>query len=455
MHSRMEHPTTGVPPATAAGTTEPVGEWGSGEAEDGRWRRPLAARAALLPLALVALAALAVLVAAGPAAAAPPVEVDTLVAELDGAVGGVAVDRLGNVYVADFGDKVWKVTPWGEVEVFAEGFYGSSGNAVDPEGDLLQSSFHGDYLDRVHRDGRVERVASGLEGPVGVAVGGDGTLYVTNCRGNWIARVGEDGEVSEHARSDLFACPNGLTRDGDDNLYALNFRDPRLLKVTPEGEVSVHATLPGVGGGHVVFTGGELYATTFRGNQLHRVGLDGSVETVAGTGAFGTDDGPGPEASFSTPNGISFDAARGILYINDYLVPFPQRQQVRPVSSLRRVRLPSLAKTLTSALEEGGIGAMREAYHQFKEGLPAFTELQMNAFGYQLLQAGKVEAALAAFELNAESYPNSFNVWDSLAEAHRAAGHRERAVELYRRSLEINPGNANALRLLEEMGAEP
>lgn len=396
----------------------------------------------------------ALLTLAGPLTLAQPaVEVTTPVPALDGAVGGVAVDKLGYVYVADFGNKVWRVTPWGDVEVFADGLYGSSGNAVDGEGNLLQSSFHGNHLDRIRRDGRVERVVSGLEGPVGVTVVADGTIYVANCQGNWIARVAADGTVSEHARSPELKCPNGLTADGDGNLYALNFNDTKILKITPQGELTHHATLPGFGGGHVVYTGQDLYATTFRGNQLHRVGLDGSVETVAGSGAFGTDDGAGGEASFSSPNGIGYDAVRGLLYVNDYLVPFQQRQQERPRSALRRVELPSLATTLAAALEAGGVEAMAAAYRDFKQARPGFTELQMNAFGYSLLQAGNVAAARRAFELNAESYPQSFNVWDSLAEATRAAGDREKAIELYRRSLAINPGNANATAMLEEMGA--
>jgi hypothetical protein len=289
-------------------------------------------------------------------------------------------------------------------------------------------------------------------------VGSDGTIFVTNCRGNWIARVGADGTVTEHARSDLFNCPNGLTRDGDDNLYALNFRDTRLLKITPDGTVSVHATLPGFGGGHVVFAGGELYATVFRGNLLVRVGLDptvdGYVETVAGDGSFGSADGTGPEASFSSPNGISFDATRNLLYVNDYLVPFAQRQQVRPRSSLRRIALPSLVATLSSALAEGGPEAMERAYREYKQGSPGLTEPQVNGFGYALLAQGNVEAAIKAFELNAESYPQSFNVWDSLAEAHMTAGHRQRAIELYGKSLALNPANANAVKKLEELGAD-
>lgn len=388
-------------------------------------------------------------------AAAPPVEVTTVAAELDGAVGGVAVDRLGHVFVADFGEKVWKVSPWGEVEVFADSLYGTSGNTIDAEGNLLQSNFTGNFLVRIHRDGTVERLASGLEGPVGVTVGTDGTVYVTQCRGNWIARIGDDGEVVEHARSEMFNCPNGLTRDGDDNLYVLNFRDTRLLKITPEGTVSELARLPGGGGGHVVFTGQELYATTFRGNQVHRVGLDGTVETVAGTGDFGQASGPGPEARFSSPNGISYDANRGWLYVNDHLIPFAQRATTRPVSSLRRIALPNLPRTLQAALAEGGVDAMAAAYREFKEGRPTHTEAQMNAFGYGLLQRGEVDAAIRAFELNAETYPESANVWDSLAEAHKVAGHRDRAIELYRKSLELDAGNTNAVQMLEELGAEP
>ncbi len=55
-------------------------------------------------------------------------------------VGGVTIDLVGNIYVADFGDLVWKITPEGERQVFASGLYGASGNAIDNEGKFLQSN---------------------------------------------------------------------------------------------------------------------------------------------------------------------------------------------------------------------------------------------------------------------------------------------------------------------------
>ena len=55
-------------------------------------------------------------------------------------VGGVTIDLVGNIYVADFGDLVWKITPEGERQVFASGLHGASGNAIDNEGHRLQSN---------------------------------------------------------------------------------------------------------------------------------------------------------------------------------------------------------------------------------------------------------------------------------------------------------------------------
>lgn len=79
----------------------------------------LLAPALLLPAVLTAQEAT---VRESPAA----VNVTTLVATLD---GGVAVDRAGFVYVADFRETVWKVTPDGRVRVLATGLYARSGNA--------------------------------------------------------------------------------------------------------------------------------------------------------------------------------------------------------------------------------------------------------------------------------------------------------------------------------------
>ena len=76
---------------------------------------------------------------------------------------------------------------------------------------------------------------------------------------------------------------------------------------------------------------------------------------------------------------------------------------------------------------------LREANPSAQE----ISEASMNRYGYELLGEGKYDRSIAILTLNTEFYPESANCYDSLAEAYLTKGDRERAVELYRRALEI------------------
>ncbi len=403
----------------------------------------------------LALALLAGWPAAGLAAGSP--QVRTLAGPLDGAVGGVAVDALGFVYVADFGEKVWKVSPWGEVEVFADTLYGTSGNAVDPAGYLLQSSFNAGTISRIARDGTVTTLAEGLAGPVGITVNTDGEVYATNCNSNVISRVSAAGEVTDFASGSLFNCPNGLTHDAEGNLYVANFADGRVIKISPGGEAALLASLPGGGNGHLVAAGSDLYVTAFRANMIFKVSGEGEVTPFAGTGAFGEQDGPAAEATFSTPNGIAYHPARDALYVNDRLETWPERWEgrSRPRSTVREILFPTLEQATRAGFSAGGPAAGKQALAAFVASHPGRPYVfVLNAFGYRLLQAGEAAEATAVFELATELFPQSFNVWDSLAEAHKVAGRKRKAIEYYKKSLALNPGNANATAMLKELGVD-
>lgn len=400
--------------------------------------------------------------AAGRAPAAerePPgpisVEVTTLVGDLEGGVGGLAVDRLGILYVADFGEKVWKVTPYGDVEVFADSLYGASGNAIDSRGVLYQSNFWANTVSRIERDGTIRTFATGLQGPVGIAIDDNDRLVVCNCSGNSLARIGPQGELSRFAASDLFNCPNGITRDAEGNLYVVNFNDSRMLKISPTAEVTEFAQIPGGGNGHVAFAAGELFVTGFRANRVFRVSMGGEVSVLAGTGVFSATNGSGSEATFASPNGIAYDRTRDVLYTNDYLTPFLRRNFERGRTAVRKIRFPTLTERFMTALDGGGIEAAVQAYRNYKQSRPrTFTEIESNVLGYQLLQQGRVNEAIEVFKLNVETYPRSWNVYDSLAEGYKVAGDRDKAIEYYRKSLELNPGNLGARSQLQELGAE-
>ena len=84
------------------------------------------------------------------------------------------------------------------------------------------------------------------------------------------------------------------------------------------------------------------------------------------------------------------------------------------------------------------------------ESLP---ERRINTIGYVLLQRKRLPDAIAVFRLNTRRFPRSWNAFDSLGEAYAAAGDRESAMASSRRSLELNPENANATAMLEKLRA--
>ncbi len=110
----------------------------------------------------------------------------------------------------------------------------------------------------------------------------------------------------------------------------------------------------------------------------------------------------------------------------------------------------ALAKTIA----RGGVAAAVEQYRDAKRREPDawdFGEPELNLLGYALLGDGKVAEAVAVFELNAEAFPKSGNVYDSLAEALAAAGKRDEAIRNYARSLELDPTNRNAVDQLAKL----
>jgi len=112
----------------------------------------------------------------------------------------------------------------------------------------------------------------------------------------------------------------------------------------------------------------------------------------------------------------------------------------------------------TQAVENGleGPEGVVAYYHGLCSGEGEFArydvfESQLIATGYLLLGEGKVELATGIFELSVSEHPESWNAYDSLGEAYAVAGEKEPAIWNYEKSLELNPGNDNARRMLEDL----
>jgi glyoxylase-like metal-dependent hydrolase (beta-lactamase superfamily II) len=84
-----------------------------------------------------------------------------------------------------------------------------------------------------------------------------------------------------------------------------------------------------------------------------------------------------------------------------------------------------------------------------------YSEGDLTGLGYFLLQQLKqVEDAIAMFELYVELFPRSWNAYDSLAEGYYTKGDMQKALELYRKSLELNPNNDNGKKFIERIENE-
>ncbi len=104
-----------------------------------------------------------------------------------------------------------------------------------------------------------------------------------------------------------------------------------------------------------------------------------------------------------------------------------------------------------------GQKGVREAVNAFLEAQKRddhslyFSEQKLNQAGYAYLQGGKVKEAIELFKLNVMAYPDSWNTYDSLAEAYLAVGNKELAIFYYEKSLKLNPGNVNAVNQLKNL----
>lgn len=124
----------------------------------------------------------------------------------------------------------------------------------------------------------------------------------------------------------------------------------------------------------------------------------------------------------------------------------------------RAARTPrvSIARTIYPIILRQGADSAVRRYHDLKRQASErydFSEAEMNLLGYHLLQHGRSEAAVEILKLNAEEHPESSNAYDSLGEAWLAAGDTAKAVVNYQHSLELDPGNQNAVQLLQRLGA--
>jgi len=186
---------------------------------------------------------------------------------------GIAVDRLGNVFVADWDkDQIKEINPEGKVSLFA-----GTGERGLKDGPADSASF---YL------------------PEGIAFDKTGNLYVADTYNNRIRKITPGGVVSTIA---------GKTRKGHAN---------------GKGENASFWHPDGI----AVDNGGNVYVADVENNKVRKISPAGVVTDFAGTGLHGSENGRADKASFFRPFGLAIDKS-GNLFVADY-----QNNVIRKIS---------------------------------------------------------------------------------------------------------------------------
>ncbi|BBO17806.1 conserved hypothetical protein [Candidatus Brocadia pituitae] len=262
---------------------------------------------------------------------------------------GIVIGNDGSVYFADtWNHRIRRVGTDGIITTVAgngsRGFSGDGGQAT----------------------------AASLNVTRGIALGSDGTIYIADSGNSRIRRVGTDGIITtvagtglagfngdgRQARTARLSLPEGVVIGSDGSIYIADTFNHRIRRVGLDGIIT---TVAGTGdqdfsgdGGQAteamlntpmeIAIGGDgsIYIADSDNHRIRLVGTDGIITTVAGNGnqGFSGDGGQATAAMFSNPAGIAI-RSDGSIYIADM--------------NNHRIRLVGTDGIITTVVGNGGI----------------------------------------------------------------------------------------------------
>ncbi len=283
---------------------------------------------------------------------------------------GLGADVAGDVFVGDYNNcTIRKITPAAVVSTYAgtPGAHGAKngsraqatftlpqGVAVDKTGNIYIADSYNDLIREISVKGVVTTLAgqTGIIGsadgmnatfssPTGVAVDNSGNVYVADQGNNLIRKITPNGFVSTLAgtagatgsangMNATFNVPTAIALDNSQNIYVADAGNNLIRRVTPAGLVSTFAgsgttgIVDGQGPaasfnhptGIAIDDNSVMYIADEHNNVVRKIDLNGNVTTLAGSGSAGSVDGVDKNATFSYPESITADNL-GNVFVGD------------------------------------------------------------------------------------------------------------------------------------------
>ncbi|MDC6367545.1 MULTISPECIES: hypothetical protein [Flavobacteriaceae] len=235
---------------------------------------------------------------------------------------GLWMDTDQTIYATEGwnGDKVYKISPQGEVSVFASGLEGPIDILKGKDGSFYVSEWNAPQVSKIDQQGNLSKFADTKPGAGPMTMDEQGNIYVThnvNDASGYISKITPKGKVSIHAEGKHLINPGGIDFDGKGNLYVSNFNDANIVKIGPDGSQKIIATIPGNQQwrtGHLKIINDTIYVTALMGHRIYTVSLDGKIEVLAGTGQAGNEVGKAKSIKLINPNGLFYDKMTEQLY---------------------------------------------------------------------------------------------------------------------------------------------
>ncbi|MGD9100179.1 MAG: hypothetical protein PVF45_06830, partial [Anaerolineae bacterium] len=253
---------------------------------------------------------------------------------MEGVAGAMAFDDAGILYT-QANETLRKITPEQEVSTITvlptiRPYKQYSGIAVDGGGNLYVGESLGpqwsetappwappvvaDKVYKITPDGQVSTFASGLGGVWDLTFGPDGYLYVTEHDFSGISRIAPDGTVTPVVPCNGLTSVDAATYSPDGVLYFVNTESVTVGRLDAQGQVESVGSgfnVAGCGGGRPALAfnaAGELFVA-----EAHDFGPNRITQVAEGVATVFTHD-------VDCPNGLALDETSGDWYVSEGLL---------------------------------------------------------------------------------------------------------------------------------------